>query len=121
MAKTVNLTDSVAERVRQIKVLLLLVGLAVAFVLNAAAEYWDADDLEVMTGTKASTWRYWAHIGWGPSSFRLGKRRVWRRQVVLAWLAAQESAAQDHPKEAVAEEEMVEEEMVEEEATAQAQ
>jgi prophage regulatory protein len=49
-------------------------------------------DLEQMTGTKASTWRYWASIGQGPPSFRLGRRRVWRRSVVEAWLADQEAA-----------------------------
>ena len=49
-------------------------------------------DLERLTGTKASTWRYWANIGEGPESFRLGRRRVWRRSVVEAWLAEQETA-----------------------------
>ncbi len=53
----------------------------------------DATELERMTGTKASTWRYWAYMGSGPSSFRLGRRRVWRRSVVEAWLAEQEHAA----------------------------
>jgi hypothetical protein len=75
MAKNVNLTESVADRVREIN-----------------AEFVDADDLEVWTGTKASTWRYWASLGQGPMSFRLGKRRVWRRSVVEAWLAEQERA-----------------------------
>lgn len=53
----------------------------------------DARDLQELTGTKASTWRYWASIGEGPNSFKLGKRRVWRRSVILAWLAEQETAA----------------------------
>lgn len=52
----------------------------------------DAPELEIMTGTKASTWRYWAHIGSGPPSFRLGRRRVWRKSDVLAWIATQEAA-----------------------------
>jgi hypothetical protein len=30
-----------------------------------AAEYLTAPQLEQMTGTPASTWRYWAHIGSG--------------------------------------------------------
>ena len=29
-------------------------------------------DLEKLTKTKASTWRYWASIGSGPASFKLG-------------------------------------------------
>jgi prophage regulatory protein len=78
VTENVQLTDYVAEKVRQI---------------DAAAEYLDANDLEKITGTKASTWRYWAHIGRGPASFRLGKRRVWRRSVVEAWLAEQEATA----------------------------
>jgi prophage regulatory protein len=53
-------------------------------------EYLDSLDLEELTGTKASTWRYWASIGEGPPSFKLGRRRVWRRSTVLAWIAEQE-------------------------------
>lgn len=49
-------------------------------------------DLEKLTGTKASTWRYWASIGTGPKSFKIGRRRVWKRSDVLAWIAAQEAA-----------------------------
>jgi prophage regulatory protein len=52
-------------------------------------EYLDARGLEAMTGTKASTWRYWASIGEGPASFRLGSRRVWKRSTVQAWLTEQ--------------------------------
>jgi prophage regulatory protein len=56
-----------------------------------AALYLTAPQLEEMTGTAASTWRYWAHIGSGPPSFKLGRRRVWKRSTVLEWLAAQEA------------------------------
>ena len=55
-----------------------------------AAEYLTAPQLEQITGTPASTWRYWAHIGAGPASFKLGRRRVWKRAIVLQWLEAQE-------------------------------
>lgn len=55
-------------------------------------EYLDCHALEELTGTPASTWRYWAHIGSGPASFKLGRRRVWKRSAVLAWLEAQETA-----------------------------
>ncbi len=54
-------------------------------------EYLTSTDLEEITGTKASTWRYWASIGAGPHSFKLGRRRVWKRSVVEAWLAEQAS------------------------------
>jgi prophage regulatory protein len=59
----------------------------------AAPEYLNSDDLENLTGTPASTWRYWAHIGSGPASFKLGRRRVWKKSVVLAWLQSQEAAS----------------------------
>jgi predicted DNA-binding transcriptional regulator AlpA len=55
--------------------------------------YLDSVDLEELTGTPASTWRYWAHIGSGPASFKLGRRRVWKKSTVLAWLESQEKAA----------------------------
>jgi predicted DNA-binding transcriptional regulator AlpA len=58
-----------------------------------ASEYLDSLDLEHMTGTPASTWRYWAHIGSGPASFKLGRRRVWKRSAVLTWLESQEAAS----------------------------
>ena len=55
-------------------------------------EYLSCVDLETLTGTKASTWRYWAMTGEGPASFKLGRRRVWKRSTVMAWLAEQEAA-----------------------------
>ena len=57
-------------------------------------ELLDSLDLERLTGTAASTWRYWAHIGTGPKSFKLGRRRVWRRSEVLRWLDEQEASTQ---------------------------
>jgi predicted DNA-binding transcriptional regulator AlpA len=58
-------------------------------------EYLDSIDLEELTGTPASTWRYWAHIGSGPTSFKLGRRRVWKRSTVLAWLESLEKISTD--------------------------
>lgn len=55
--------------------------------------YLSSVDLEAMTGTPASTWRYWHMIGEGPASQKIGRRRVWKRSVVLDWLAAQEGLA----------------------------
>jgi prophage regulatory protein len=56
-------------------------------------ELLDSADLEQIYGIRASTWRYWASIGQGPASMKLGKHRKWRRSTVEAWLAAQEAAA----------------------------
>ena len=61
---------------------------------RAYRAYLDAKNLEELTGTKASTWRYWASIGRGPASFRLGRRRVWEKHVALAWLAEQQDGAE---------------------------
>ena len=56
-------------------------------------DYFSSAALEHLTGTPASTWRYWASIGAGPASFKLGRRRVWKKSIVLAWLAEQEAKA----------------------------
>lgn len=57
-------------------------------------EYLTADDLEMLTGTPASTFYYWATTAnQGPPSMKLGRRRVWKRAAVMAWLAAQEAAS----------------------------
>jgi prophage regulatory protein len=56
-------------------------------------ELLGARDLEALTGTKASTWRYWASIGEGPASFKLGRRRVWKKSTILEWLDEQENRA----------------------------
>jgi predicted DNA-binding transcriptional regulator AlpA len=32
-------------------------------------------------------------LGEGPASCKLGRRRVWKRQTVLAWLESQEAAS----------------------------
>ena len=56
-----------------------------------ATHYMTAEELEEMTGTPASTFRYWASIGEGPISTKLGRRRVWRRDQVEKWLEKQGS------------------------------
>jgi DNA-binding transcriptional MerR regulator len=55
-------------------------------------DYLNANDLEAMTGTPASTWRYWAHINFGPPSQKIGRRRVWRRDLALEWLQSADQA-----------------------------
>ncbi|MGV9546747.1 helix-turn-helix transcriptional regulator [Nocardia beijingensis] len=54
----------------------------------------QAADLEGLTGIPAATWRYWAHKGVGPASFKLGRRRVYRQSVIDAWIAEQEARTQ---------------------------
>jgi len=60
-----------------------------------------APELEQWTGTPASTWRYWAFVDkerspegqLGPPSFKIGRRRVWKRAAVEQWLRNQELAS----------------------------
>ncbi|MEU2031783.1 helix-turn-helix transcriptional regulator [Nocardia amamiensis] len=59
-----------------------------------ADRYLQAKDCEALTGIPAATWRYWAHIGSGPASFKLGRRRVWRMSAVMAWIEAEEVRTQ---------------------------
>ena len=59
---------------------------------QAHTDYLSSTGLEQLTGIPASTWRYWAINDTGPRSFKLGRRRVWRRVDVLAWIAEQDSA-----------------------------
>lgn len=42
-----------------------------------------------------ATLRYWRHIGSGPAGFRLGRRVVYRRADVQAWIDTQHAA--DNP------------------------
>ena len=53
----------------------------------------DAGDLEKLTNVPRATWRYWVLTGEAPPSFKLGRRRVWRRSVVEQWIAEREKAA----------------------------
>jgi predicted DNA-binding transcriptional regulator AlpA len=43
-----------------------------------------------ITRSPVSTLRYWRHLGTGPHSFRLGRRVVYRRADVAAWLLEQD-------------------------------
>jgi prophage regulatory protein len=57
------------------------------------ADYWTAPELEEITGTPASTFRYWAYIGQGPPSLKIGRRRVWKKTVIREWLDRLEQEA----------------------------
>lgn len=48
-----------------------------------------ADEFAELAHTSPATVRYWVHIGYGPPSAKLGRRRVWREQEVLDWIDAQ--------------------------------
>lgn len=52
-------------------------------------EWLDAEELEQLTGTAASTWRHFATKGIGPKSLKIGRRRVWKRIEIEQWLESQ--------------------------------
>jgi prophage regulatory protein len=55
-------------------------------------EIWFVPKLSQVTGIPESTFRWWATQApeKGPPSFCLGRRRVYRRSAVLAWIQEQE-------------------------------
>lgn len=46
-------------------------------------------EVATLIRTPSSTLRYWRHQGTGPRSAKLGRRVVYRRAEVVAWLDAQ--------------------------------
>ncbi len=50
-------------------------------------ENWTTRDLAAYVRAPESTVRYWRSSGQGPRYFKLGKRVLYRREHVLAWLA----------------------------------
>lgn len=44
------------------------------------------DEVAAALRTTASTVRYWRHTGYGPPSFRVGRRVLYRESDVQAWL-----------------------------------
>lgn len=54
------------------------------------------DEVSAMTRVKTSTLRYWRHQGnQGPRSFLLGKRIMYKRTDVEAWIEDQYNADQE--------------------------
>jgi excisionase family DNA binding protein len=48
--------------------------------------------VSALTGLSPATLRYWRHANEGPASFRLGKKVLYRRELVERWIAAEEKA-----------------------------
>lgn len=58
----------------------------------AKPEFVSINELATETGIAAATLRYWRGENFGPASFKLGGRIVYRRSEVDRWLAEQEAA-----------------------------
>jgi hypothetical protein len=52
-------------------------------------EYLTAEDLERDYRLPASTWRYFHTADKGPKATKMGRRLLWKRSVVEAWIAEQ--------------------------------
>ena len=50
------------------------------------ADYLTTVEVAGLCRTPSETVRYWRHTGYGPPSFRLGRRVLYRRSDVEAWL-----------------------------------
>lgn len=52
-------------------------------------------EVSAMTRTPEGTLRYWRHVRTGPHSFKIGRRVMYRRADVEAWLEEQYSGSGD--------------------------
>lgn len=50
------------------------------------AEYLTVEDVAELVRVSPSTVHWWAHVGRGPRSFRVGKRRLYAKADVEAWI-----------------------------------
>ena len=50
-------------------------------------ELLTTEEFAAVMRTSAATCRYWRHIGTGPKSFKVGRRVLYDRRDVLAWIA----------------------------------
>lgn len=50
------------------------------------------EEVAALTRTAVSTVRYWHHMGVGPKSFKVGRRRLYAKSEVMAWIEAAKSA-----------------------------
>lgn len=55
----------------------------------SGAEYLTAAEAAALARRPEGTLAYWRHVGEGPKYARIGKRVLYRRADVVAWLEAQ--------------------------------
>jgi excisionase family DNA binding protein len=54
------------------------------------------DEAAELLRAPVATLRYWRHLGTGPRSFRLGRRVLYRRDDVTAWVEDQRAGTGSH-------------------------
>lgn len=52
-------------------------------------DFLTIDEVAELTRTSRQTIYWWRHTGKGPASFKVGRRVLFDREVVLAWLDEQ--------------------------------
>ncbi len=57
------------------------------------AELLTIAEAALLLRAPVATLRYWRHLGTGPHSFRLGRRVLYRRDDLHAWIDAQRQQA----------------------------
>jgi len=65
-------------------------------ITNLATDYLLTREVAELLRTAESTVRYWRHVRFGPPSVKVGRRVLYSRVAVLAWLDAQ-SASEPGP------------------------
>jgi predicted DNA-binding transcriptional regulator AlpA len=60
--------------------------------MNKTANLLSTDEAARLLGRSIDTLRYWRYAGRGPVSFRLGRRVVYDRSAVLAWIEKERQA-----------------------------
>ena len=57
------------------------------------SEYLVTKEVAELLRTSIETVRYWRYVGTGPKSFRVGRRVLYDRTDVVAWIEAQRAVA----------------------------
>ncbi len=60
-------------------------------------QYLVTDEVAEMCRTSANTMRFWRHVGRGPRSFKVGRRVLYAKDDVEAWLAELQRADPSSP------------------------
>ena len=60
--------------------------------MNESDDLMTTAEVALIVRAAVSTVRYWRYLGAGPKCFKLGRRVVYRRADVHAWLAEREAA-----------------------------
>ena len=65
---------------------------------HAAPDLLTITEAAELLRAPVATLRYWRHLGTGPRSFRLGRRVLYRRDDLHAWIDAQHGQVTPSPE-----------------------